>query len=175
MSLTPMTRRVVPAAVVLILTVGCKKEPAPDHTGDTETHPTTGSTPTSPTGSGECVAPDTLPDPALDVLGDLDVVTGGGPNLVHLVDVEADFDRSLGLATGHGGLMTFDISDPNLPRLIGRSSATTQYHKLVSFDDDRVFVSKQDGGLVLYDISDLTQPQQSREDGRKGMPDQGTE
>jgi peroxiredoxin len=61
------------------------------------------------------------------------------------------------VADGVGGLATVDVTNPAMPRLLGRVATGGQARGVV-LDGSRAYVAAGSAGLVVVDVSNLTQP-----------------
>ena len=162
---------------LLFLLVACsgKSDPAP--AGGTETTPDSGdSTDTTDTDTAD-TAPEWVElaagcDPASPAAGavtglgeDQNTQTEPGGWFVELVDVELSADGQMLWGTGQGGLMGYDVSDPESPELIGyfpTQGPVGRFYRVEIVSEAQLYVSHRDFGFGLADISDPTSPSMYR-------------
>jgi hypothetical protein len=125
-------------------------------TDDTDTEPIVWQT--LPTG---CTSDPGGEDP-IELVGKLHVQTY---SFVELIDIEVIPDRDLVLAAGQGGLMTLDISSETSPgylKTVAPDSFHQRFYRLEVGPEDVVYTTHRDYGMVVYDLSDPSSPQEHR-------------
>ncbi len=103
-----------------------------------------------------CAAPDELPDdPITWVGGFLQTQEAQNTFFVELIDLEIDGDIVFGV--GQGGVMSYDISDPSDPQLVGHESGPhARFHRVELLADGMLAVAHRDYGVSIVDATDPT-------------------
>lgn len=86
-------------------------------------------------------------------------------SFVELIDIEVIPDRNLVISVGQGGLMTLDISNESSPAYLATvapDSFYSRFYRMELGEDDTVYATHRDHGLVVYDITDASNPDEIR-------------
>jgi hypothetical protein len=112
-----------------------------------------------------CEPPAPLADDPLAFLGQVAVdQSPEEPWLMELTEIEAELDRGLVWGGGQGGVVAFDVSDPEAPELVGfhpdpaQEYPSGRYYKLVVGDGDRIYATNRDVDLIVVDTSNPEKP-----------------
>ncbi len=103
-----------------------------------------------------CEAPPDLSVDPLDWIGEVYLLSPNpGDPLIEMIDIIDDPERSMVWAAGQGGLLGFDVSDPEAPVLVTSypENAGDRYHKVL-VADDVIYVTNRDMGLTVLSLSD---------------------
>ena len=163
---TPPAERKAPCAEGYTATPsGCVPQEEEQDTGLVDDQDTATPSPLWQTLERSCEPPvDALDDPVVD-LGELNtLMDGSGPGafLMELVEVAVSDDGQRVLGVGQGGLMAFDVSDPDRPALVGGypSDGRGRYHRVLLFSDSDpgrslAYLTHRERGLSVVSIDDL--------------------
>ncbi|MSQ04298.1 MAG: hypothetical protein EXR71_20860 [Myxococcales bacterium] len=110
-----------------------------------------------PTG---CEAPAVLPADPLVLAGEARTTQENVGYLIEMVDVERYGDLVLGV--GQGGLLVYDVSDPDAPALVGdgRGPGQDRFHRVEALDERYVAATNREYGIAVYDLLDPSKPVQ---------------
>ncbi len=159
----------------LLLTLACGSDLPDPPTPTTQTSVTDSATPgttdtDTPPDPGvlgdHCDPPQELAADPLSLLGQVEVNQSmEEPWLMELTEVETELDRGLVWGGGQGGVVAFDVSDPENPALLGYHPDPAEnypwgrYYKLVVGEGDRIYATNRDIDLIVVDTSDPSSPQ----------------
>jgi hypothetical protein len=107
---------------------------------------------------GDCGEPDDLPPSAFEQLDEL--VLSGSAELpqvyfVELVDLEVDAARDVAWGVGQGGIVAFDVSDPEALTMLGAFDRHgSRYYRVELGEAGVVYTTHRDRGLYALDGSD---------------------
>ncbi len=104
--------------------------------------------------TGDCEAPDELPDDPITLSWTWSSQDHG--TFVEWVEAALSAGGERAFFVGHGGLYAFDVGDDGLSNPIGRSSSygyNGRYHEVLVLDEDLLVASSRDGGWHSYDIA----------------------
>ena len=156
-------------ALALLAGLGCRADKAGGGADDSASD-------TGPVSlAASCEPPDGRADDPIALLGRDGLEGGpGAALLLEMVDVRVDPDRGIAWGVGQGGLVPFDVSDPEAPALLGTypsDGGSYRFHHVLP-DGDAVFVTHRDAGLTVVDGADpeaMTAVASARATGLEGM------
>jgi hypothetical protein len=119
-----------------------------------------------------CVAPSDLGQDPLIERGNVfkGEDTPSPEPFAEIVDLELLNANTL-LGVGQGGLMTYDVSDPDNPGFYNFHPTDTQgrFHRVEPLDDGHIVVVHRDFTMEFLDMSDPANPDRFREEGVSGV------